>query len=64
MSDNKDSVFNLTKELLSNGQHIGNIKDKMKAHKDEIKAYDERNEVIMGELKVHTEDDNLIPDGY
>ncbi len=64
MSDSKQSVFDLTKEMISNHQKIDNIKIKMKDQKDEIKAYDERNAVIMGELKVHTEDDNLVPDGY
>lgn len=51
----KEEAYKLSKELISNNDAIGTIKEKMKADKENIKAYDERNEVIMGELRVHTE---------
>ena len=54
----RDNVYTLTKELCDNNQAIDNIKEKMKGNKDSIKAYDERNESIMDELRVRTEDDN------
>ncbi len=58
-SPQKDEVYKLTKELLDNKQHVSNIQIKIKCHKDEIKSYSERNEIIMGELRVHTDFDDL-----
>jgi hypothetical protein len=33
----------------------------MKGHKESIKAYDERNAVIMGEIRVYVEEDGAKP---
>ena len=56
--DNVTEAYKLSKELISNNDAIVKIKEKMKADKENIKAFDERNEVVMGELRVHTEGDN------
>lgn len=55
----KEEAYKLSTELISNNDAIDKIKEKMKADKENIKAFDERNGVIMGELRVHTEADNL-----
>lgn len=57
--ESKNEAYKLSTELISNNDAIDKIKDKMKADKEAIKSYDERNGVIMGELRVHTEADNL-----
>lgn len=62
--ESKNEAYKLTKELISNNDAIAKIKDSMKADKDRIKAFDERNEVVMGELRVHTEADNLNANTY
>ncbi len=50
-------AYKLSKELISNNDAIDKIKDKMKEDKETIKSYVERNDTIMGELRVHTVDD-------
>ncbi len=54
---NHAKVYELTKELCGNNRMIGTLNAKTKGIKDEVKAFQERNVVIMDELKVHTEDD-------
>jgi hypothetical protein len=54
--ENKNEAYKLSKELISNNDAIDALKAKTKGHKESIKVYDERNEVVMGELRVHTED--------
>ncbi len=54
MPNDKDSAFTLSKELISNNDAKDALKAKIKGYKESIKAYDERNDVIMGELRVHT----------
>jgi hypothetical protein len=57
-------AYKLSRELISNNDAIGKIKESMKADKERIKAFDERNEIVMGELRVHTEADNLNANTY
>ena len=59
MSTSIEEAYKLSRELLKNNDAIGALKAKMKDHKEGIKSYDERNEVIMGELRVHTGIGNL-----
>jgi cell division protein FtsL len=59
MAHEQAKVFKLVKELTNNNRHISNQKLKAKEIKDAVKAYEERNDAIMDELGVHTEDDNL-----
>ena len=59
MTTDIESAFILSKELIENIDKVSRVKSKMKGLKDEIKAYDERNEIIMGELRVHTEEVEL-----
>ena len=59
MASNMIEAYKLSKELISNNDQIDKIKEKMKNDKETIKAFGERNEVIMGELRVHTEADSI-----
>ncbi len=64
-TNNIQSAYNLSKELISNQDHITALQVKIKGNKECIKSYLERNEVIMGELRVHTEEGNIsdeLPD--
>jgi len=54
---NKEKTFQLTKEMIHNNHLKGLNEEKIKGLKDINKSFDERNQVIMGELKVHTEED-------
>ncbi len=58
MADSMNEAYKLSKELISNNDKINAIKEKMKADKENIKAFEERNVVVMGELRVHTDDDS------
>lgn len=62
--ESKNEAYKLSAELISNNDAIGKIKEKMKGDKETIKSFDERNAVIMGELRVHTEADNPNADTY
>lgn len=61
---NQIEAYKLSKELIGNNDSIDALKAKMKGHKESIKAFDERNEVIMGELRVHVEAEELKTDTY
>ncbi len=58
-TNNIQSAYNLSKELITNQDHITALQVKIKGNKECIKSYLERNEVIMGELRVHTEAGNI-----
>jgi molybdopterin converting factor small subunit len=60
-TENKEEAYKLSKELISNNDAIDALKAKMKGHKESIKAYDERNAVIMGEIRVYVEEDGAKP---
>ena len=62
--ESKNEAYKLSKELIENNDKMGELQGKIKGHKESIKAFAERNEVVMGELRVHTEADNLNPDSY
>jgi len=64
MANSIEEAYKLSKELISNNDKIADIKEKMKAEKENIKAFEERNVVVMGELRVHTEDDNIATQTY
>jgi len=59
ITGNHKKVFGLTKEMCSNNREVANLLNKIKGIKDTIKAIGERNEAIMDELNVHTEDEDL-----
>ena len=52
-----EKIIDLTKEMCNNNRSIAKETAKMKGIKDTIKAFAERNAVIVDELNVHTEDD-------
>ncbi len=54
--EKQSEAFKLSKELIGNNDKMSAFRVKIKDLKESIKAFDERNEVIMGELRVHTED--------
>jgi hypothetical protein len=56
----KEKVFNLSKEMIENNQHIDNQREKMKGIKGAIKAFQERNEAIVNEIEVRTGDQELF----
>jgi hypothetical protein len=62
--ESRNEAYKLSKELISNNDAIGKIREKMKGDKESIKAFDERNVIIMGELRVHVEAENLTPETY
>ncbi|RLC36616.1 hypothetical protein DRH27_04960 [Candidatus Falkowbacteria bacterium] len=64
MATKQEEAYKLSRELINNNDKIGLIKEKIKVDKENIKAYEERNVVVMGELRVHTEDDNINTDTY
>lgn len=64
MANSVEEAYKLSKELIANNDKIANFKDTIKAHKENIKAIEERNVVIMGELRVHTEDDDIDMQTY
>ena len=64
MADNKTEAYKLSKELIENNDKMAELQGRIKGHKESIKAFAERNEVVMGELRVHTEADNLSADNY
>ena len=55
MADNKTEAYKLSRELIENNDKMGELQAKIKGHKESIKAFAERNEVVMGELRVHVE---------
>ena len=50
-------VFKLATEMAVNNQKIAEQIAKQKGIKDAVKAYQERNEAIVDEMAVHTEDE-------